>query len=61
MLSFETLSLAPIDRRLIEPALLDATEIGWLDAYHARLLPELGRLLNEDEKTWLARAAEPIT
>jgi Xaa-Pro aminopeptidase len=60
MLSFETLSLAPIDRRLIEPTLLDAGEIGWLDAYHARLLPELGRLLDEDEKAWLARVAEPI-
>jgi Xaa-Pro aminopeptidase len=60
MLSFETLSLAPIDRRLIEPALLDAGEIGWLDAYHTRLLPELGRLLDADEKAWLAWASEPI-
>ena len=60
MLSFETLSLAPIDRRLSEPELLDDDEIGWLDAYHARLLPALGHLLDEDEKRWLAEAAEPI-
>ncbi|HEY5082472.1 MAG TPA: aminopeptidase P family protein [Bauldia sp.] len=60
MLSFETFSLAPIDRRLIQPALLDAGEIGWLDAYHARLQPELGRLLDADENAWLAWASEPI-
>ena len=60
MLSFETLSLAPIDRRLIEPSLLDAEEIGWLDDYHQRLLPALGRLLDADEEAWLSRASEPI-
>jgi Xaa-Pro aminopeptidase len=60
MLSFETLSLAPIDRRLIEPALLTATELGWLDAYHARLLPALGHLLDDGERRWLAAAAAPV-
>ena len=35
--AFETLTLAPIDARLIEPALLTAEEIAWLDAYHARV------------------------
>ena len=35
--AFETLTLAPIDRRLIEPALLTADEIAWLDRYHARV------------------------
>ncbi len=35
MLSFETLTLSPIDRRLIEPALMSDAEIGWLNAYHA--------------------------
>jgi Xaa-Pro aminopeptidase len=56
MLAFETLSLAPIDRRLIEPALLDATEVAWLDAYHARLMPTLGHLLDDSEKRWLEAA-----
>ena len=37
-LRFETLTLAPFDRRLIEPRLLDAAELAWLDAYHARVL-----------------------
>ena len=33
MLGFETLTLAPIDRNLVEPVLLDDDEIAWLDAY----------------------------
>ena len=37
MLGFETLTLAPIDLSLVEPKLMDADEIAWLDAYHARV------------------------
>ncbi len=47
MLAFETLTLAPIDRNLIDRKLLTADEIAWLDAYHARvreaLLPKAGK------------------
>jgi Xaa-Pro aminopeptidase len=60
MLSFETITLAPIDRRLIVPSLMTADEIGWLDAYHARLPAALGRLLDENEREWLAEASRPI-
>jgi len=60
MLSFETLSLAPIDLRLIEPSLLDPGEFGWLDAYHARLSPALQHLLSDEEKRWLKQAAAPV-
>ena len=41
--AFETLTLAPIDRRLIEPALLTPSEIAWLDAYHARVAALIAR------------------
>jgi Xaa-Pro aminopeptidase len=41
MLGFETLTLAPIDRNLIEPLLLDEDEIAWLNAYHARVRKDL--------------------
>src|SRR6185312_14659157 len=34
---FETLTLVPIDQRLIERGLLDAGEVAWLDAYHLRV------------------------
>ena len=60
MLSFETLSFAPIDSRLIEPSLMTADEIGWLDAYHAALPAKLGHLLDADERTWLAAATQTM-
>jgi Xaa-Pro aminopeptidase len=58
--AFETLTLAPIDRRLIEPALLTPDEIRWLDSYHARVADALGPLLDADTRAWLAAAAEPF-
>jgi Xaa-Pro aminopeptidase len=61
MLGFETLTLAPIDRRLIDPALMTPAEIAWLDAYHARLSPALDRLLDASERDWLDAATAPIT
>jgi Xaa-Pro aminopeptidase len=59
-LGFETLTLAPFDRALIDPALLDAGERAWLDAYHARVLAEVGPALPEDARAWLARACAPL-
>jgi len=52
-LRFETLTLAPFDRRLIEPALLSLDEIAWIDAYHARVLAEVGPALDQPTRTWL--------
>jgi Xaa-Pro aminopeptidase len=61
MLGFETLTLCPIDRRLIDNSLLSAEEIAWLDSYHARLAPALDRLLDAGERRWLAAAAAPLS
>ena len=55
-LRFETLTLAPFDRRLLEPALMTPAERDWLDAYHARVLASVGPLLGADERAWLAKA-----
>jgi len=60
LLGFETLTLAPIDRRLIAPAALTADEIAWLDAYHARVRTELSPLLDGDTTAWLMRATAPL-
>ena len=60
MLGFETLTLAPIDRRLIDTSLMSRAEIAWLDAYHARLAPALDRLLDDADQRWLAKAAAPL-
>ena len=56
MLAFETLTLAPIDRRLIDAALLTGEEIAWLDAYHARVWAAYGTALTGADRNWLAAA-----
>ncbi len=58
--AFEILTLAPIDRRLIEPALLSAEETAWLDAYHARVREALTPLLDAPTRDWLAAATAPL-
>jgi Xaa-Pro aminopeptidase len=58
--AFETLTLAPIDRRLIEPALMTADEIAWLDAYHARVREKLAPLVAADTRAWLEAATRPL-
>ena len=60
ILGFETLTLAPIDRALIEPALLEAAEIAWLDAYHARVDAEIAPLVDAATRRWLAEATRPL-
>ena len=59
-LRFETLTLCPIEKRLIDPGLLAASERGWLDAYHARVLDTLGPDLERDDRRWLERACAPL-
>jgi Xaa-Pro aminopeptidase len=60
MLCFETLTLAPIDRNLIDPALLDQEEIAWLDAYHARVREALMPLVDPATANWLEDATNPM-
>ena len=61
-LGFETLTLAPIDRALIEPAMLTAGERAWLDAYHARVAETHAPLLADDAsaQAWLQAATAPL-
>ena len=62
MMGFETLTLCPIDRRLIVADLLDAGERDWLDAYHARVRAEIGPLVADeaDVLAWLEAATAPL-
>jgi Xaa-Pro aminopeptidase len=57
---FETLTLAPFDLRLIDASLLDAAERAWLDAYHQRVLREIGPRLDDVTRQWLAQACAPL-
>jgi Xaa-Pro aminopeptidase len=58
-LEFETLTLAPIDTRPIEISLLSAEERDWLNAYHARVLKEIGPLVKGGVLSWLRQATRP--
>ncbi len=60
MLGFETLTLAPIDRRLIVVDMLDAEERAQLDAYHARVLASVGPRVEAPVRAWLEQATAPL-
>jgi len=60
VMGFETLTLAPIDRRLIVKELLGADEIAWLDAYHAHVLQAIGPEVDAETRAWLKQAAAPL-
>jgi Xaa-Pro aminopeptidase len=60
MNAFETLTLAPIDRRLIEVTMLNKDELDWLNAYHARVRAEVRPKLDETTKAWLDQATAEL-
>ena len=57
--AFETLTLAPIDMRLIEPGMLTAEEMLWLDAYHSRVREHIAPLVDLSTRAWLLAATIP--
>lgn len=59
-LDFETLTLAPIDRRLILPEAITRATRDWLDAYHARVLAALAPMLTDAARAWLSEACRPL-
>ena len=58
--AFETLTYVPIDRRLIEVAMLSHAERDWLDSYHAACHDKLAPLLSPRAKDWLKRATQTL-
>ncbi|HKB00047.1 MAG TPA: aminopeptidase P family protein [Methyloceanibacter sp.] len=60
MMGFETLTLVPFDRRLIDPKQLLPRELAWLNAYHARVRREIEPILLSDDRAWLRHATAPI-
>jgi Xaa-Pro aminopeptidase len=59
-LEFETLTLAPFDRRLIDASLLTGEEIAWIDAYHARVCDAVAPHLDAAADAWLRAACAPL-
>ena len=59
-LCFETVTLAPFDRRMIDRALLTPAEVAWLDAYHARVRAEVAAAVEPAVRDWLTIACAPL-
>ncbi|MCY7270897.1 MAG: aminopeptidase P family protein [Sphingomonas bacterium] len=60
MLGFETLTFAPIERRLVAKEMLSAREIAWFDGYHAEVVAKIGPQLSGEERVWLGAACAPL-
>ena len=61
MLGFETITFAPLDRRLIDLDLLSGPEARWVDAYHARVKEVVGpQLADPADRDWLDAACAPL-
>ena len=59
-MSFETLTLAPIDRRLVLAEMLSPAELDWLNAYHRRVRESIGPELGPADRDWLEKATAVI-
>ena len=60
MLGFETLTFTPIDLRLVQPSIMTAHEVAWLNAYHAKVREKIGPGLDADTRAWLEQATRAI-
>jgi Xaa-Pro aminopeptidase len=59
--AFETLTLAPIDRRLVDLNMLSADELAWLNEYHERVRHAVRPHVDADTRAWLVEATEPLS
>ena len=60
MLGFETVTFAPIERRLVVKDMLSAAELDWLNDYHRQVLEKIGPKLSGADREWLEQACAPI-
>jgi Xaa-Pro aminopeptidase len=60
-LGFETLTFAPIERRLVDVSMLSDSELQWLNDYHAEVLARIGPRLEGEDKAWLERQCAPLS
>ena len=60
ILGFDTLTFAPIERRLVVTEMLSPAELGWLNAYHAEVVDKIGHQLGAEDRAWLEAACAPL-
>ncbi len=58
--AFETLTLVPIDSRLVEPSMLTDAERRWVDAYHAHVRETISPHIDTATRAWLLAATIPL-
>ncbi len=58
--AFETITLAPIDLRLVTPQMMTVEETLWLDRYHAQVAETLSPLVDAETRAWLTAATRPV-
>lgn len=61
VLSFESLTRCPIDKRNINVDMLTRPELAWLNDYHQKVWDEISPLIEGDVKEWLRQATLPVT
>lgn len=59
-MNFEALTLCPIDTRPVNVSEMNAKEKSILNSYHKKVYDTLSPLLNDSDRTWLAKATEAI-
>lgn len=60
VLSFESLTRCPIDKRNINVDMLTRPELAWLNDYHQKVWDEISPLVEGDVKEWLRQATLPL-
>lgn len=60
MLAFETITMAPLDRQLVDADMLSDSERQWLDGYHAEVREKLMPVMPEESHAWLAAATAAL-
>ena len=59
-LGFETVTLAPIDRTLVDRTLLSEAEVAWWNVYHQRVREVTAPQLEGAALAWLEQACAPL-
>ena len=60
LLSFETLTLVPFEKGLIENSILNKEEIKWINKYHKQVYKKLSPILDKEEKNWLKKECQEL-
>jgi len=60
LLKFENISWAPIDKDLIDPNMLNSSELDWINDYHQKVFEKLSMFLTLEEKNWLQNVTKPL-